>query len=222
MNADSYTNTGTGILGYNMFAYCNNNPVVAKDTNGEWLNIVIGAIVGGAVSAITTAIQTYKETGSIDIGKTIISGVVGAVSGGIAATGLGAFTQAGITAATAAVGDFVTQKYDIARGKQTQYDFGRTIRNTAVAAGCSLLGSAFGEITSGIRKMDGEAQIINGMQKYIKSEINDMMGKSYSNLAQTGLKLIKSGIRQVNIARGISSVTGTLTTWGLSQRYSVS
>ena len=221
INADSYTNTGSGILGYNMFAYCNNNPVIAKDTNGEWLNIVIGAIVGGAVSAITTAIQTYKETGSVDIGKTIISGVVGAVSGGIAATGLGAFTQAGITAATAAVGDAVTQGYDIARGKQTQYDFGRTIRNTAVAAGCSLLGSAFGEITSGIRKMNGEAQIIKGIEKCVKSKANYIAGKSYSSLARSGLKLVRTGVRQVNIARGISSITGTLATWGLAQKYSI-
>ena len=173
--------------------------------------------MGGAVSAITTAIQTYKETGSVDIGKTIISGVVGAVSGGIAATGLGAFTQAGITAATAAVGDAV----DIARGKQTQYDFGRTIRNTAVAAGCSLLGSAFGEITSGIRKMNGEAQIIKGIEKCVKSKANYIAGKSYSSLARSGLKLVRTGVRQVNIARGISSITGTLATWGLAQKYSI-
>lgn len=144
------------------------------------------------------------------------------MSGGVAATGLGVFAQAGITAATAAVGDAATQLYDVSRGKQKEYDFERTIRNTAVAAGCSLAGSAFGEITSGIRRMNGEAQIVKGVQKYIKSEINDMMGKSYSNLARTGLKLIKSGLRQVNIARGISSVTGTLATWGLSQKYSIS
>ena len=34
INADAYTSTGQGILGNNMFAYCNNNPVVYCDPNG--------------------------------------------------------------------------------------------------------------------------------------------------------------------------------------------
>ena len=35
INADSYTSTGQGFLGYNMFAYCLNNPVCRKDILGE-------------------------------------------------------------------------------------------------------------------------------------------------------------------------------------------
>ena len=34
INADSYVSTGTGILGYNMFAYCNNSPVCLIDDKG--------------------------------------------------------------------------------------------------------------------------------------------------------------------------------------------
>ena len=34
INADSYTSTGVGYLGYNMFAYCNNNPIAFTDDNG--------------------------------------------------------------------------------------------------------------------------------------------------------------------------------------------
>ena len=41
INADSYTSTGQGILGYNMFAYCNNDPVVFADHNGKDLTITI-------------------------------------------------------------------------------------------------------------------------------------------------------------------------------------
>ena len=36
INADSYVSTGQGILGYNMFAYCGNNPVNYVDYSGEW------------------------------------------------------------------------------------------------------------------------------------------------------------------------------------------
>ena len=34
INADNYTSTGQGLLGFNMFAYCRNNPVCRKDASG--------------------------------------------------------------------------------------------------------------------------------------------------------------------------------------------
>ena len=34
LNADGCVSTGTGMLGYNMFAYCNNNPVMFVDPSG--------------------------------------------------------------------------------------------------------------------------------------------------------------------------------------------
>lgn len=35
LNADGYVSTGTGLSGYNMFAYCNNNPVCYYDSQGN-------------------------------------------------------------------------------------------------------------------------------------------------------------------------------------------
>jgi len=35
LNADAFTSTGQGILGNNMFAYCNNNPVILSDSTGN-------------------------------------------------------------------------------------------------------------------------------------------------------------------------------------------
>ncbi len=37
INADSYVSTGQGIVGYNMFAYCGNNPVNGTDPEGQFL-----------------------------------------------------------------------------------------------------------------------------------------------------------------------------------------
>ncbi len=34
INADGLVSTGTGLLGYNMYAYCNNNPVMCADSTG--------------------------------------------------------------------------------------------------------------------------------------------------------------------------------------------
>ena len=35
INADGLISTGTGVLGYNMFAYCNNNPIMFADPSGN-------------------------------------------------------------------------------------------------------------------------------------------------------------------------------------------
>lgn len=37
ISADTYASTGQGVLGNNMFAYCNNNPVMASDPTGKFL-----------------------------------------------------------------------------------------------------------------------------------------------------------------------------------------
>ena len=37
LNADGYVSTGTGLLGYNMYAYCNNNRVMGYDSNGNMI-----------------------------------------------------------------------------------------------------------------------------------------------------------------------------------------
>ena len=45
INADAYTSTGQGLVGNNMFAYCNNNPVNHYDSNGKLPQAVEDAIV---------------------------------------------------------------------------------------------------------------------------------------------------------------------------------
>ena len=44
INADNYPSTGQDILGNNMFAYCNNNPVIYRDSSGNALDTVIDVI----------------------------------------------------------------------------------------------------------------------------------------------------------------------------------
>ena len=45
INADAYASTGQSVTGYNMFAYCGNNPIKRRDTDGYWFeDIVIAAL----------------------------------------------------------------------------------------------------------------------------------------------------------------------------------
>jgi RHS repeat-associated protein len=62
INADGYISTGQGLTGYNMFAYCGNNPVTGYDPTGHlnWgiLASGIGQVLvgGGAIVAATTVL----------------------------------------------------------------------------------------------------------------------------------------------------------------------
>ena len=61
INADAYASTGRGFTGYNMFAYCNNNPVSNSDPTGDILIstlILIGSAIVGVACAGYTA---YRE-----------------------------------------------------------------------------------------------------------------------------------------------------------------
>ena len=62
INADSYASTGQDFLGYNMFAYCNNNPTDYSDPTGEWgfLSSLLAsvAVVAAAVAVVAIAVVT--------------------------------------------------------------------------------------------------------------------------------------------------------------------
>ena len=81
-SSDQYVCTGIGIVGANMFAYCNNSPVSQLDPNGEiaiTTVILIGSAVLGAISAGYTAYKEYKagnSTGRI-IGDSVCAGFAG-------------------------------------------------------------------------------------------------------------------------------------------------
>ncbi|MDE5974165.1 MAG: RHS repeat-associated core domain-containing protein, partial [Eubacterium sp.] len=49
LNADIYCDTGTGLLGTNMFAYCENNPINSLDSNGYMAAEAAGAVATGKI-----------------------------------------------------------------------------------------------------------------------------------------------------------------------------
>ena len=79
LNADGYVSTGAGMLGYNMFVYANNNPVMFTDPTGNWPSL----------SQILTGIA-------------VVAGVVAVAAICVATAGVGALAIAGTTAGVAA------------------------------------------------------------------------------------------------------------------------
>ena len=106
INADSYASTGQGLVGYNAFAYCLNNPVNKSDPTGHFgiIGIIaVGTVIGGLLGAFSAA-----TTG----GNIIESAIEGALTGALgSACGLllTPFTAVAAASFGGALIDFSTQ-----------------------------------------------------------------------------------------------------------------
>ena len=68
INADSQLNQKDGILGYNMFANCHNNPIMYSDPTGHSITlacIIIGAVIGAVAGGCAGAYVSKKQTGKV-------------------------------------------------------------------------------------------------------------------------------------------------------------
>jgi len=114
INADSFASTGQGVLGTNMFAYCQNSPINYSDPTGEFItalvvSVIVGAVIGGTaggVSAYNSAEASGLEGSDLfwataeGVGKGaaiggVAGGFLGATGGVIAAPAYGATSVAG-------------------------------------------------------------------------------------------------------------------------------
>ena len=91
INADGTINGNGDLIGYNLFAYCSNNPVMYVDPTGEaWWHWAIGAAIVAAC-----AIATIATCGGFAADATAVCMV---------ASGTAAFTTASTVAAAATIG----------------------------------------------------------------------------------------------------------------------
>ena len=68
INGDALVSTGQGVLGNNMFAYCQNNPVSGYDPTGlvDWGGVLVGVgILGIGVLALSAAFLMAPTAGPL-------------------------------------------------------------------------------------------------------------------------------------------------------------
>ena len=107
INADGYLSTGQGILGYNMYAYCGNNPINRTDLGGEsWTVIIIILVATTIIVAAIAGVESAKEGNTTEeiIRDTFIGAAFGlSIGGSIVATGgvaVGAYNLIAATSCT--------------------------------------------------------------------------------------------------------------------------
>ena len=94
INADGYINANGDILGFNMYAYCGNNPVMHSDPSGKSIimTIAIGALISAGLDLATQLICNGGDLESVDWVSVGISATNGVIS---SACGLGVEVIAG-------------------------------------------------------------------------------------------------------------------------------
>ena len=204
---DVLTATPRHLSNKNLFAYCDNNPVMRRDGGGKLWNIVIGAVVGGLAGGIVAGITSFINTGEVDWGSVVINAVVGAAGGAIAATGLGALAQAGLTAAASGAGNAVEQIYT--NQGFDNFNLVDVAFSVAVGGGTSLLGTGLGKAIGHKIEGTGKALLNQGKDKLLIGYVRQSVGQSHSALIRQGTKLITQANVIINTFQGLSSVVGS-------------
>ena len=80
INADTFATTdANGLLSANMFAYCENNPIMRVDADGEIWNVIAGAVIGAGLEVLGQ-LMTGTKFADINWGSVAMEGALGAVS----------------------------------------------------------------------------------------------------------------------------------------------
>ncbi len=139
ISADGQLNEG--VLGYNMFAYCENNPITNDDQSGEFINTILGAITG-AVCAVVTRDRRESWTQAA---------LRGAATGAIAGLGVDICIATGgvggliAVAALGAVSGFV-DKYASKKNVGEKATAGELATSAVIGMGVNLAFGAYGRV----------------------------------------------------------------------------
>ena len=142
LSPDPYVQAPYNSQNYNRYSYCWNNPLKYTDPDGEWIHIVIGALVGGIVNWAAHGCDfTWDGLGYFGVGA--LAGAATAATGGATtgffASGTGAAVVAMGTGAVSSAGNGIIQN---------GFDWNAMAKNAAIGAFSGLATYGMGQISS--------------------------------------------------------------------------
>ena len=187
LQPDNYVQDPSNTQNYNRYGYCWNNPLRYTDASGEWINIVIGAIIGGVVNWATHGCQFnaqglgYFAVGAVAGALTAMGagGVSSALAGGSFSAGAlgtaaaysvgsGFVSGAVVGAAGGLVGGFATGfGNSLVENKNIGDCFKNGIHDGALGA---ITGGVVGGVAGGIKALSGDANFWTGNKTLDLSE----------------------------------------------------
>ena len=120
----------------NLYAYCDNNPVMRTDDNGDFWHIAVGGLLGGLIGGIAQVASNIIEgENAFDgVGAAFISG---AASGALASTGVGIVGSIVGNAGISMAENVVTQVID--NKGFDDFDVGDMLIDGAIGGGTGLI-----------------------------------------------------------------------------------
>lgn len=95
---------GNPTMGFNRYAYANNNPYKYTDPNGEFIQVLIGAAAGALGETVSQAFAGKGFDGEKIAASALMGGITGGASA-VASAGLGRLATIAVDAAMNAVGN---------------------------------------------------------------------------------------------------------------------
>ena len=194
-DVDLLAATGTP-LSCNLFAYCNNNPVMCSDENGYWGHIFLGALVGaivGAAEELVSQTIRYVTTGEeFDMADVVISAAAGATFGCVI-TATGSTTMASMAA---------TAMESYGTGIKNGDSVGEIVAD-------ALVSTAFSGMTASIPKtinksLSGKYLKLNKVESIAKKLTDPKIAGGLNHFGASVTSIVKrSGIDLVKDAGGI-------------------
>ena len=211
------------IGGTNLYAYCNNNPVMYVDPSGYVaisaliIGAIIGAVIGGATSAISQGLT--KGWNSINGWQVLLDAVIGGISGALGASGISqvvSMIAGGILETVGSIGGDLIYS----GGDWSQINVGKAILMGAIGVvlgrwtGAGTQNSKAMISTINARKSWGsKAFLTSAKEALLRPNSGLTLQTMYMNMSKAISLYTVQGITKVSVATLGSTILGNSIGW---------